>query len=384
MTERGDQLDRKVTAQAVRAFDEADLILWVLDAVTGPTADDEAVGHLLRRHSPKVVVVANKVDSRNQEADAWALTALGYGDPALISALHGRSVGDLLDTVVDRLGSRAPEIEGEIRGGAPKPARPERTDGVLASVALVGRPNVGKSTLFNRLVGDERSVVHDVAGTTRDAIDTIVDTDEGRLRLIDTAGLRRQARITEGTEYYSLVRSLSAIDHADVSLLVIDASEGVTHQEQRLAERIDVAGSPVVLVLNKWDLLSTEQRLDVAKEFEDKLGFLAYAPVLRISAKSGMGVHRLLPAIRASIDAYHRRIPTGQLNDMLKQLQSAQPAPSGRILYGVQGATDPPTFTLFATKRIPAPYLRYLERALRERFSLGPTPLKFRIRQRGS
>jgi GTPase len=384
VTERGDQLDRKVTAQALRAFDEADLVLFVLDAVTGPTAEDDAVAHLLRRHTPKVVVVANKVDSSNQEAEAWALSGLGFGDPVLVSALHGRSVGDLLDLVVDRLGDTAPEIEGEVRGGAPEEKRAPDADGVLASVAIVGRPNVGKSTLFNRLVGDERTVVHDVPGTTRDAIDTIVDTDEGRIRLIDTAGLRRRSRIGEGPEYYSLVRSLSAIDRADVSLLVIDSSEGVTHQEQRLAERIDVAGSPVVLILNKWDLLSTERRLEVAAEFEDRLGFLAYAPVLRISAKSGMGVHRLLPALRTAIDAYHRRIPTGQLNDMLRQLQAAQPAPGARILYAVQGATDPPTITLFATKRLPPTYLRYLERSLRERFALGPTPLKFRVRQRGS
>ncbi|HWD24995.1 MAG TPA: ribosome biogenesis GTPase Der [Acidimicrobiales bacterium] len=384
ITERGSKLDRKVSAQAIRAFDDAQLILWVLDAVTGPTAEDEAVSQILRRHTGKVVVVANKVDSLKQEAEAWALTGLGFGDPALISALHGRSVGDLLDVVVDRLGDLAPEIEGEVRGGAPVSLTDRHTDNVLASVALVGRPNVGKSTLFNRLVGDERTVVHDVAGTTRDAIDTIIDTDEGRLRLIDTAGLRRRSRINEGTEYYSLVRSLAAIDHADVALLVIDAADGVTHQEQRLAERVDIAGSPIVLLLNKWDLLNTEQRLEIAAEFEDKLGFLAYAPVLRISAKSGLGVHRLLPALKEAIDAYHRRIPTGQLNEAVKQLQSAHPSPGGRILYAVQGATDPPTFTLFATKRIPTPYLRYLERSLRERFGLGPTPLKFRVRQRGS
>jgi GTP-binding protein len=384
VTERGDALDRKVTAQALRAFDDADLILFVLDAVTGPTSEDDAVAHLLRRHAPKVIVVANKVDSNRQEADAWALSGLGFGEPALVSALHGRSVGDLLDRVVDRLGSSAPEIAGEVRGGAPPVPRTERAEGILASVAIVGRPNVGKSTLFNRLVGEERTVVHDVAGTTRDAIDTIIDTPEGRLRLIDTAGLRRRSRIGEGAEYYSLVRSLAAIDHADVALLVIDASDGITHQEQRLAERVDIAGSPIVLLLNKWDLCSTEQRLAIAREFEDRLGFLAYAPVLRISAQSGLGVHRLLPAIREAIDAYRRRVPTGQLNDTLKQLQSAQPAPGARILYAVQGATDPPTFTLFATKRLPPTYLRYLERSLRERFALGPTPLKFRVRQRGS
>ncbi len=392
MLERGDLLDKKVTEQALRATEDADLVLFVLDAMSGITADDDAVAQLLRRVSDKVLPVANKVDSRNQEADAWALTALGFGDPFLVSALHGRGVGDLLDVVVNGLPAqgRIPTIQvrrskttsdgGEDDGPQPS-ARPRARS--VASVALVGRPNVGKSTLFNRLVGDERSVVHDVPGTTRDAIDTIVETEEGRLRFIDTAGLRRKARIIEGTEYYSLVRSLSAIDKADVSLLVIDATEGVSHQEQRLAERVDAAGSPIVLVLNKWDLTDTEKRIQVTADLEDRLGFLAYAPVLRISAKSGLGVHRILPALRAAIDAYHRRIPTGQLNDAIKQIQSAQPAAGARILYAVQGAIDPPTITLFSTRRIQPTYLRYLEHQLRERFEFGPTALKLRVRPRG-
>ena len=420
IVEGGGALDAKVADQARRAIEQADVVLLVLDATTGPTGEDEAVATALRRSAAKVIAVANKVDSDRQEPDVWALGRLGLGDPVPVSAMHGRRVGDLLDAVVDRLpqvggaGAGAPATQlvageavtaatGRARsagaetavaaagepaagvGDATVDATVEATRGAreLAAVAIVGRPNVGKSTLFNRLVGDERSVVHDVPGTTRDAVDTLVETAEGPVRFIDTAGLRRRSRIDSGTEYYSLVRSLAAIDHADVALLVLDASEGVSHQDQRLAERVDVAGSPVVIVLNKWDLCSTDQRLAVAAAVGDRLGFLSYAPVLRVSAASGSGVQRLVPALRRAIDAYHERIPTAQLNAAVKAAQSAHPSPKGRVLYAVQGASDPPTVTLFATGRLPETYLRYLERSLRERFALGPTPLKLRVRTRG-
>jgi GTPase len=390
MLERGDLLDKKVTAQALRATEDADLVLFVLDAMSGITADDDAVAQLLRRVSDKVLPVANKVDSANQEADAWALASYGFGVPFLVSALHGRSIGDLLDVVVDRLGLEPDPIElaadddDDDDKGAEEAADAPVEREVIASVALVGRPNVGKSTLFNRLVGDERVIVHDMPGTTRDAIDTVVETEEGAIRFIDTAGLRRRSRVGTGSEYYSLVRSLGAIDRADISVLLIDATEGITHQEQVLAERVDIAGSPILIALNKWDLADTERRLAIADELEDKLGFLAYAPVLRISAKSGLGVHRLLPALRVTIDAYHRRVPTGRLNDVIKQIQAEHAAPGSRILYAVQGAIDPPTMTLFVTRRLHESYLRYLEHQLRERFEFGPTPLKLRVRLRGS
>src|SRR5437879_2490279 len=194
----------------------------------------------------------------------------------------------------------------------------------------VGAANVGKSTLFNRLVGDERSIVHDLPGTTRDTIDTVLETEEGPLRLVDTAGMRRKARVGEGPEYYSLVRSLQAIDRSDVTLLVVDAPDGVTHQDQRLAERVDAAGSPIVVLLNKWDLLDAEQRAAAVGQVADRLGFLAYAPVLRVSAKSGLGVHKLLPALRQSIEAYHRRVPTAELNRVLRLAQPAHAAPGAR------------------------------------------------------
>ena len=384
--EHGDALERKVTDQALRAAKSADLVLFVLDATTGITGEDEAVAQLLRRTSDKVLVVANKVDSSRQELEAWELVRFGFGEPVLVSALHGRGIGDLLDVVVDRLpAATEPEVP------AAEPGDLDAADGGASeaagedapAVAIVGRPNVGKSTLFNRLVGADRSVVHDVPGTTRDAIDTLVETEDGPLRFIDTAGLRRKSRIDEETEYYSLVRSLAAIDRADVALLVLDAAEGVTHQEQRLAERVDAAGSPVVILLNKWDLLDTEARLALARDVEDRLGFLDYAPVIRISAMSGQGVHRVLPAIGAALEAYHQRIPTAQLNDAIKAIQAQHPAPGARIMYAVQGAVDPPTVTLFSNRRLQPHYLRYVEKQLRERFALGPTPLKLRVRLRG-
>jgi GTPase len=239
--------------------------------------------------------------------------------------------------------------------------------------------------LFNRLIGDDRSVVHDLPGTTRDSIDTVVETDEGPVRFVDTAGMRRKARIDEGTEYYSFVRALQSIDTADVALLVIDATVGVTHQDQRLAERIDAAGCPVVVLLNKWETLDTEQRADVTYQVGQKLHFLGDSPVLKISALTGKGVNRLVPALADSIDDYHRRVPTRKVNEVIRSAQSAQPGPHGvRVLYAVQGATDPPTFTLFANKVVPPTYLRYLERRLREEFALGSTPIKLRVRQRSS
>ena len=385
VVEGGDTLDTKVTEQALRALREADLVLLVLDTTTGVTGDDTVVAQLVRRSGGAVIVVANKVDSDRREVDAWEFAGLGLGEPAMVSALHGRGVGDLLDEVVKQIsecsgtGWHRVSTGGRPRAGA---ARSEGDHGVPA-VAIVGRPNVGKSTLFNRLSGEERSVVHDLPGTTRDAIDTVIETDDGAVKLIDTAGMRRRARSGEGPEYYSLVRALRALDRADVALLVLDATEGVTHQDQRLAERIDASGSPVVILLNKWDLLDTEGRLEVSEAVADRLAFLGYAPVLRVSAKTGLGVHRLLPAVQEAMNAYHRRIPTGRLNDGLRSAQAAHPAPGGaRILYGVQGAVDPPTVTLFATRRLPPTYLRYLERSLRDRFELGPTPIEIRVRVR--
>jgi GTP-binding protein len=258
-------------------------------------------------------MVANKSDSNSRDLDSWEFMKLGFGEPYSISALHGRMSGDLLDIVIKRLQDKYPSEELETLSSDSQ-SLGESEDSIYNresfSVAIVGRPNVGKSTLFNRLIGDERSITHDLAGTTTDSIDTLVVTEFGKLRFIDTAGMRRKSRIDDGTEYYSMVRALRSIDDADVALLVIDGTQGVTHQDQRLAERIDAAGSPVVIILNKWDLLSTEDKLRVNEEVADRLAYLDYAPVLRISALSGLGVTKLWSALANSIAAYRNIIPT--------------------------------------------------------------------------
>ena len=380
---RGDDLDAKVTDQAERAVDSADLVLVVVDVTVGVTTEDDDVARLLTRSGRPVVLVANKVDNDRREADAWELVSLGLGDPWMVSALHGRGTGDLLDEVVRRLpapGSEEAEPAARSGDSGTSAAGADASAVPVTRVAIVGRPNVGKSTLFNRMLGEERSVVHDLPGTTRDAIDTQIDTAVGPIRFIDTAGMRRRSRTEEGTEYYAMVRALQALDHADVVLLVIDATDGVTHQDQRLAERIGASGSPVVVVLNKWELLGAEGRRDVVDAVEDRLAFLGESPVVKVSARSGMGVHKILPALGRAVEAYHHRIPTGELNRAIRSIQSAHAAPGSRIRYAVQGAIDPPTFTLFATRRLPAPYLRYVERKLREQFGIGPTPVKFRVR----
>ena len=371
----GGALDSMVSRQSEQAIAEADVVLLVVDATVGLTDDDDRVAALLRGRDESVLVVANKVDDASRESIIWELLGLGLGEPFPVSALHGRGTGDLLDRMIDLLPDS--DDDGEATGEADPPG--ER----IIGVSLVGRPNVGKSTLFNRLTGEDRSVVHDQPGTTRDAIDTVVDTDHGPVRFIDTAGMRRKARIDEGTEYYSLVRALRAVDGADVSLLIIDATEGVTHQDQRLAERVDAAGCPIVVLLNKWDLCDAEQREAAVEQVGDRLHFIGGAPVLRISALTGRNVDRLWPALAESVEEYRTRVPTRRVNEVVRAAQAAHPAPGGvRILYATQGATDPPTFTLFSNREVPRTWLRYLERRLREDLGLGATAMKLRVRRR--
>ena len=291
----GSALDDKVSRQSEKAVEQADVVLFVVDASIGVTEEDSRVAELLRKVDAPVLLIANKVDDSGREAAAWELLALGVGDPHPVSALHGRGTGDLLDRVLEHLPAWSPDDEDDLLDADDPDA--ER----IFAVSLVGRPNVGKSTLFNRLIGDDRSVVHDMPGTTRDAVDTVVDTPDGPIRFVDTAGMRRRARIDEGTEYYSFVRALKAVDASDVALLVIDANEGITHQDQRLAERIDAAGCPVVVLLNKWETLDAEQRADVDYQVRDRLHFLGNSSVLKISALTGKGVHQLMPALREVI-----------------------------------------------------------------------------------
>jgi GTP-binding protein len=380
----GDSLEAKVSEQAERALAEADVVLMVVDVTTGVTDEDLAAAKIIRRSGPPVRLVVNKVDDTAREAQAWEFVSLGIGDPFPVSSLHGRGTGDLLDEVVGLF----PEVEPD--EGSDDVILRERLRGEGADlapgtprVAIIGRPNVGKSTLFNRLLGEERSIVHDMPGTTRDAIDTVVETPDGPVCFIDTAGLRRPSKTDHGTEQHATLRALRALERADIAILVIDATVGASHQDQRLAERIGVSGCPAIVALNKWDQVATDERDEVLGGVADRLAFLGAAPVLKISALSGKGVHHILPALREAVEAYHHRVPTGMLNRTVQELQSRSPAPRARIRYAVQGAIDPPTFTLFASGRLHQTYLRYIERGIREKFDLGATPIKLRVRLGG-
>jgi GTPase len=383
----GSDLEDKVSRQVEAAVAQADLVLLVVDASVGALDEDESVANWLRREERPVLLVANKADNKRREDDTWQFLSLGLGDAVPVSALHGRRAGDLLDVVLERLGDKAiphDETEQQLDDAdwleefsAEDEAQPPR-------VAIVGRPNVGKSTLFNRLVGADRSVVHDMPGTTRDAIDTLVETEDGPIVFVDTAGMRKRGKIDDSAEYYSLVRALRAIDDADIALLVIDADEGVTGQDQRLAERVDAAGCPVVVLLNKWETIDdAEHRAQIEADARRKLAFLGDLPVLKISALTGKGVHKLRPLLQDAIEQYHRRVPTRDVNRVITDAEQRQPAGGGaRVLYAVQGATDPPTFTLFVNRELPHHHLRYLERSIRDAFGFGSTPIKLRVRKK--
>lgn len=367
--ESGNDLEGKVSEQANAALANADLVLLVVDVTTGLVEEDTHAARWALRSGHRVVLVVNKVDDLQHEANSWEFLQLGAGDPHTMSALHGRGSGDLLDYIVDELGEQLDVEE----------VADSDDDGALR-VAIVGRPNVGKSTLFNQLIGEERSVVHDMPGTTRDAIDTVVDTEAGLIRFIDTAGMRRRAKTEAGLETYAVLRSLDALDRADIAVLVIDSTIGATGQDQRLAERISAAGCPALVVLNKWELVPVDERDAVLASVGEKLAFLGDAPVMKTTALSGKGVHRILPALSIAAADYVKRVPTGALNRAIRDLQIKQPAPTGKIRYAVQGATEPPTFTLFVAGKLPATYMRYVERSLRERFELGSSPIRVRVR----
>ena len=407
-------LNRKVSAQSRKAILDSDVVVLVVDVTTGVTETDAEVSAILQKRTGPVLLAVNKVDDEARLLLIWEFLKLGLGDPHPISSLHGRGTADLLDAVVDCLGAPippaassaqtdalpdvlpAPDAPPDVLPDAPAPPVPDVSpdapahpvppgveDFSTVSVAIVGRPNVGKSTLFNRLVGSERSVTHEEAGTTRDSVDTLIRSADGIIRLVDTAGLRRRSKVSGGTEHYAALRALRSVDRADVVLFVIAAPEGVTHQDQRLAERVDAAGCPVVVLLNKWDELSAAAEEDPAEEAVRRLQFLSGSPVLRISALTGRGVHRILPALSEAVARYQRRIPTQAVNKVIRQAQASHPAPAGgRVLYATQGATDPPTFTLFVNRELPRTYLRFLERRLREEFDLGGSPVKLHVRRR--
>jgi GTP-binding protein len=358
-------LEAAVVEQASTAMTSADLILLVVDAQTGVQEEDAALARRLRSSRAPVLVVANKVDSERLEPQATDFYSLGLGDPVPISALHGRGTGDLLDRIIALL-----PVEGE----------PQVQDDEFR-FCLAGRPNVGKSSMFNRLVQEERAVVHEEAGTTRDAVDTVVEVDGRRIRFVDTAGLRREVK-THGVEYYGLLRSRRAIEAADVVLLVIDASEGLTSEDKRIAATIADAGRGLVSALNKWDLVPSEERAERYRRLERTLAVFPGTPVVRTSALRGTGVKRLVPALLHVREDWAKRIPTASVNQVLQQAMNATPPPRGvgKIRYATQVSAGPPTFALFGG-RAPAPaYRRYLENTLRRSFGFEGVPLRLLFR----
>jgi len=365
-------LAARVAAQAEYAAAAADAVLLVVDATVGATDTDEAVVRVLRRSGKPVVLAANKVDDVRAEAEAAALWSLGLGEPIPVSALHGRGSGDLLDRVLDVLPA-APAERAEATG-------PRR-------VALLGRPNVGKSSLLNRLAREERALVDEVAGTTRDPVDTMAELGGQTWRFVDTAGLRRRVREASGAEYYSSLRTTAALEAAEAAIVVLDASEPLTEQDQRVIGAVVDAGRALVLAVNKWDLLDEDRRERLEREIARDLARVAWAPRVNVSALTGRGVDRLAPALRTALSGWEHRIPTGQLNAWLGAVVAATPPPvrGGRqpkLLFVTQAGTRPPRFVVFATGFLEAGYRRFLERRLREEFDFPGTPLVISVRQR--
>lgn len=372
----GDDMDSLVSEQAERATQTADLVVFVVDLTVGITEEDAAAAQWLRAADLPVLLVANKADTIKVESDLADLYGLGFGDALPVSALHGHGSGDLLDAIFDRL-----KAAGAFQRRAPK-----QDD--IPGVALIGRPNVGKSSIFNRILGEERTIVDDRPGTTRDAVDTIVELPDGRTyRFVDTAGLRRKSKKGDATEYYSTVRTVQALDAASVALLVIDAGEPIGEQEQKLARMVIDAGRALVLVLNKWDLVDEYRRDELGYERERLLGFAHWAPLVRTSAASGRAIDKLFPAIDEVLESWHTRIPTGRLNQWLADAVAATQPPMNynrtpKLRYATMPSSGPPTVRVFATGEVPPAYLRYLERRLRESFGFSGTPIDLALKVR--
>lgn len=370
----GDRFQESITSQALMACEESDCIVFLVDGRTGATSEDEQIAKVLKRTNTPVLLAVNKMDNPDDEAALWEFYSMGLGDPWPVSATHGHGTGDLLDEVVSHL----PEVEqleddpDEIR------------------VAIIGRPNAGKSSLTNRLVGKERSIVSDVAGTTRDSIDTLVEHDGKHYRIVDTAGIRRKSQIDEDVEYYGFVRSLRAIDRAQVVLLMVDATLGLTDQDQRVAGMAAERGCAMVVLLNKWDLIDDADRRDEIRDFlADRMEFVGYAPVISISALTGRSVHRVWDAIDKVFEGYTRRIPTNQLNKLVSELRDfghiiTKGSKRLRINYVTQTSSEPPVFTFFANfpEIIDDNYKRYLENRLREAFDLEGTPVRLKFKRK--
>ena len=372
-----DEVQASITHQAFTAANEADVIVLIVDGRTGINADDEEVARMLRRNSKPVFAVVNKMDNPEKMHEVWEFYQLGLGDPWPVSSLHGNGTGDLLDAVVDALRAQ----------GYPHDEAEEEEPGI--NVAIIGRPNAGKSSLTNRLTNNDRSIVSNVAGTTRDAIDTVVEHDGKRYTIVDTAGLRRKSQIDEDVEYYGFVRAMRAIDRADVALLVIDGTLGVTDQDQRVAGFAAERGCAMVIVLNKWDVVDTERKMEVREEVEEKLIHVKYAPVIAVSALTGKSVVKIWDTIDQAYANFTKTIPTNQLNVWLQDIREfGHTVTKGkavlRMKYMTQTGNCPPVFTLFVNRPdlIEPNFERYLENRLRAKFDLSGTPIRFKFKKK--
>ena len=363
-----------VAAQAEYAMRSADAVLLVVDATVGATATDEAVARVLRRSEVPVLLAATKVDDERLVSDTAALWRLGLGEPRPVSGLHGRRTGDLLDAILEAL----PETPRDDFGAAASGPR---------RVALVGKPNVGKSSLLNRVSGETRSVVHEVAGTTVDPVDSLVEMDGDVWRFVDTAGLRRRVKTASGMEYYASLRTQAAIEAAEVALVLIDASEPIAEQDQRVISMVEEAGRALVLVFNKWDLVDEDRRYAMRRELERDLMRVPWAERVNVSALTGRAVGKMAPALRRALASWDQRISTGQLNSWLSDVIAATPPPvrggkQPKVLFATQAATRPPTFVLFTSGFLEAGYRRFLERKLREEFGFSGSPVRISVRVR--
>ncbi|MGJ9412233.1 ribosome biogenesis GTPase Der [Aeromicrobium sp. CF4.19] len=366
-------LAERIAAQAEVAVQAADAVMFVVDATVGITDADAAVVRILRASGKPVVLAANKVDDQRGEMEAASLWNLGLGEPYVVSALHGRGSGDLLDAVLDAL-PEAPDDEDALDDG------PRR-------VAIVGKPNVGKSSLLNTLAKEERVVVDDVSGTTVDPVDEVIVLGGRQWHFIDTAGIRRRVREASGHEYYASLRTNGAVERAEVAVVIIDASAPITEQDTRIITSVAETGRALVVVFNKWDLVDEERRYYIEREIERELVQVTWAPRINIAARTGWHVDRLVRAIDTALDGWESRIGTGALNSFLGRLVAEHPHPvrggkQPKILFGTQASTAPPTFVLFTSGKLEAGYLRYVERRLREDFGFAGTPIHIQQRPR--
>jgi GTP-binding protein len=363
----------RIKAQAEIAISLADAVLFVVDATVGITDVDEAVVKLLRKSGKPVVLAANKVDDARTEAEAFGLWNLGLGEPWPVSALHGRGSGDMLDAVLAALPEPPPDRDAE-------PGGPRR-------IAIVGKPNVGKSSLLNQLAGEERVVVDNVAGTTVDPVDELIELGGRPWRFIDTAGIRKRVKEASGHEYYASLRTTTAIDRAEVAVLVVDGSQPLSEQDVRILQTVREAGRALVIAFNKWDLVDEERRYYLSREIERDLVQVQWAPRINVTARTGWHIDRLVPAIDKALEGWETRITTGALNAFLGRLVAEHPHPvrSGKqpkILFGTQASTAPPMFILFTSGKLDAGYERYVERRLREEFGFVGTPIILQQRPR--